>query len=80
MGQVSQRMAQLQREWAEEIGKEAENRTLQSKVGPPEKQTHISGKESGSNQVQAKSTADSEGTVETVTKAKEHLDKNGFIR
>lgn len=58
----------------------AEYRSLQSKVGPTEKQTHVSGKEIGSNQVWAKSTADSEGTVETVTKAKEHLDKNGFIR
>lgn len=57
---MSKRMAQMQRQEADEVGKEAECRSLQSKVEATEKQTHISGKDIGSYQVWSKSTTDTE--------------------
>lgn len=59
--QARQGMTQVQREQADEVRKEAECRSLQSRVEAKKKQTHASGKETDSNQVCSKSTADSKG-------------------
>lgn len=54
-------MAQVQREWTGEVGKEAECGSLQSRMGAKEKRAHDSGKEDKSSQDWSKSTADTEG-------------------